>query len=39
MGPLVYATTEGAFTQLHQDGNGTVGTISGVLVSCDDGGR
>jgi hypothetical protein len=42
MGPLVYATPEGAFTQLHQDGHGTVGTLSGVgkfLLSCDDGGR
>jgi hypothetical protein len=34
MGPLVFAAPEGAFTQLHQDGHGTVGTLSRVLVSC-----
>jgi hypothetical protein len=39
MGPLVYATPEGAFTQLHQDGHGTVGKLSGVLVSCFDCGQ
>jgi hypothetical protein len=28
MGPNVYVTPEGAFTQLHQDGHGTVGKFS-----------